>query len=77
MATWITATIRGTATVGRRRRAATGRSTTSRGMKPAMDEGTRATLATAPPMNAALELSVAAAVAAVAPVVEAGADGTR
>jgi hypothetical protein len=76
MATSITATIRGTAIVGRLRREATGRSTISRGMRPGMDEETRATPDIAPPMNAALDLSVAAGLA-VAAVVGAEEDGTR
>jgi hypothetical protein len=42
-----------------------------------MGAGTRATPGITPPMNAALELSVEVAVAAAAPVVGAGADGTR
>jgi len=50
-------------TVGRRRRAATGRSTISRGMRPGMGEDMSAPRTIAPPMNMPLELSVAAAVA--------------
>ena len=73
--TWITGTIRGTDTVGLRRREATGRSTTSRGMRLGMGKGIRARPGIARRRNIVQERR--ADVAAVVVVVAAGADGTR
>jgi len=74
--TWITGTIRGTGTMARRQREATGRSTTSRGMRLGMGKGIPALPGIAAPGNIALGLRVVGAVAAEA-VVGAEAAGTR
>jgi hypothetical protein len=68
-----TGTIRGTGIVVRRRRVATGRSTTSRAMRLGMDGGILGMPGIAPLGNIALGLSEAAVVVAAAVVVGAAA----
>jgi hypothetical protein len=60
MDTWITATIRGMDTTGRRRSVATERSTTSREMRLGMGKGISARPGIALPGNIALALSAGA-----------------